>query len=280
MILLGYIIWLMLAVWIGRVVARCIKRSRRTQLAPGWGAGVLVALLPYWDVILGLPATIDACANRAGLHVHREIQFPLTSVHLVDEGGPTDVCSACQKMLVRGLAKEAQFDVAPVGGRIGSGSLVTKGGPTRYWISTTQDPACAAYLKWSGTLEDRRRYWEGQGSVFRGDECIAAQSITKLTADYRASLSITSEQHGVATLHIREVRLTRVAGDETVASLALVRQYPWTQRRFYFGLPPVPNCPYPSLHDPVTQQRLGKDFSYIALFNQLDKGRDYQGAVR
>lgn len=73
MILLGYILWIALAALASRWVTRRITGSHAKRAGLGSTVFLILALLPYWDVLLGLPVMIDTCRTRAGLQVHESV---------------------------------------------------------------------------------------------------------------------------------------------------------------------------------------------------------------
>lgn len=274
MILLGYILWLVLAIYVGRWAIRHVNRSHRAKLTTGWSVGVVIALLPYWDVILGLPVTIDACRNRAGLQIYEDVSLPLSSVVEFLNFGPMSACHSCQDILVRGFANEVQVTLVPgpISG-IKPATMVSSPGPARYWMSEKGDPHCDGYFKFFAPEEKHRRdIWARNGVTYNADACIAAQSIPRISADYGVTLSQKEEQHGIVTLHIREVSLTRRSDAARIASLAQVIQYPWTAKKFAFGLPPVPACP-----SALSSQRLSNNFSFIDLLNRIATSEPNKG---
>lgn len=274
MILLAYVLWLALAIYIGRWVIRRVESGRVTKLAIGWSVGVFTALLPYWDAILGLPVTIDACRNRAGLQTYEDFALPLSSVAEVLDFAPMTACHSCPDILVRGLANEVQVALLPDSkGGTWPETMVSSPGPARYWLSASGDPHCDGYFKFFAPEEKHRRdIWVRNGLTYNENACIAAESIPSISADYVVTLGDKVEQHGIVTLQIREVALTRRSDAARIASLARVVQHPWTAKIFLFGLPPVPQCP-----STFSNQRLSNNFSFIDLLNRLAMDESKKG---
>jgi hypothetical protein len=245
MILLGYILWLALAVYVGRRVFRHVNRDRPARLVSAWGVGILFALLPLWDVVMGLPVTIAACRNRAGLQVYEMPSLPLSSV-AVDEYVPTSVCASCREMLRRGLAKEVQVELVAnsLSGNVDPLAWVSKPGPTSYSISSRGDPRCNGFFDELARIEPQKRaLWKFEGIPPSDDTCIAAQSIERIDAEYRITTRRVVEQHGVATLRVQEAVLTSAHDQRPLASKARVYQMSWLSTMLFGKSSGVPDCP-------------------------------------
>jgi hypothetical protein len=266
MTLIGYVLWLALAVYVGKRVTRAVKRSRRAKLTAGWGVGVLLALLPFGDIVLGMPVTIDACRKRGGLQIHENVSRPLTSVVQSIESGQLSVCAHCSEILIRRLASEIQVDVPAAAGVLADpNQLVLKPGPTRYWLSQRGDPHCERFFTNYAPSENvRRRIWALAGVPYDDNACIAAESIPEITADYSMTLERgREERHGFVRLEIREVTLTRRSDESRIASLARISQMAWVGMLGEGADPTVPICP--------SSWKLSRDFSFIELFNRLTR---------
>lgn len=187
-----------------------------------------MALLPFWDIVLGAPVMVNACRNRAGLQVYEKVSLPLTSVEITSEPAHFSACSQCWEILRRGLANETQVTIDVMAyppGELDESSLVSKPGPTRYWISRRSDPHCEAFFAHLVPNErDQREFWKRTNTIYDADACIAAQSVTEIVAEYRLSTRRFVEQHGVVTLHVNEATLTRVRDNKVLASDAVLFQ--------------------------------------------------------
>lgn len=266
MTLIGYVLWLVFSVYIGKRIARAVGWSRRAKLAAGWSAAVLLALLPFGDIVLGLPVTIDACRNRGGLQVHEDVSLPLTSVvETLTLSEQRMTCGDCNEILIRRLAREVQVDILGDEDGRGKSGLVSEAGPSRFWLSHRGDPYCDQYFATYAPTENvRRKIWSLAGVPYDDNVCIAAQSITEISADYDLTLERAKEErHGIARLKIREVALTRQSDAKRIASLARISQVTWLGLLGEGRDPSVPICP--------SAWGMSRDFSYLEFFNRLAK---------
>lgn len=276
MILLGYIIWIVLAIIVGRRIARA-RRARGIGSPPGWSLAILLALLPLWDVILGLPVTTLACVNRAGLQVHEEVSLPLSSVVLTSDIHHFPACSQCWQILGRGFANEAQVRIDlqsyPVD-KLEPASLVSGPGPTRYWISRRGDPYCEAFYTHLVTKErDSREFWETWGPRRDEDACIAAESIPEITAEYRLATRRFVDRRFVFPLNVHEAELNRSSDGTKLASLA--RLFQLTMIGSLSGVQDFALWTCPSN---FSKQPLGNSFSHAELLKRLDATAGGAGA--
>lgn len=259
MILIGYILWLALAVYIGRSVMRKVNRGRGAKLTSAWGVGMLFALLPVWDIVLGLPFTIDACRNRAGLQVYEEVPLPLSSVVIDSEIAPIAGCGDCMEIVSRGLATQAQVELAARAqtGEADPGTWVSRPGPTTYSISSRGDPRCTGFFE----SRTEREPHAGTSQVFQGiafddNTCIAAQSVERIVAEYRVTTRRVVEQHGVVTLQVLEAVLTSAHDQRPLASIARIYQSSWLSRMLFGNSSGVPDCPMDEEFEDGTRARV------------------------
>lgn len=110
MVLIGY------AIWIGIVFAACywlgadVGKPSRARSIFFASLGIVLVLLPYWDVILGAPAMRRACREQAGLQTYESVEFPLPSV-LIKQARGSGSSLSCFEILIRGLALETQAEI-------------------------------------------------------------------------------------------------------------------------------------------------------------------------
>jgi hypothetical protein len=272
MILLAYILWIALAAFASRWIGRRVRGGRTMRAVIGSTVFLVIVLVPYWDVLLGLPVMIDTCRKRAGLQIHENVHLPINSVVIAEDGGPISVCVACYELPARGLATEVQAAIAAPTRRseIEPAFLVSRPGPARYWLSHRGDPKCALFFDvFARDEQAHRKFWITKGRNYDPDACIAAESIPEITAPYRLTSNQGTRRIGRVTMKFHEAELVRQVDGTRTASLAQIRQVPWTERRFNFGLPPVLSCASRMPRNVLTGDHLGWAFGVDQLLMQI-----------
>lgn len=244
MILIGYL------VWIGVVVFFCYRLAlggKQSSRAKGIFCTVLASvliLLPYWDVILGIPTMRNLCSQEAGVRKSEDIKFPLSSVMLVSDR-PRSLCFSCFLILAKGLALETHADITLTSSPERSG-LIGQSGHAVYWLAQAGDPACAAFENEYSSESSRYGLWRMAGAVYDGKACIASDRVEQSTAAFTLTYPTTIVSHrGVTVIRSRRAELRRRGQSRPIATLTHFMQLPWNGRIFSLkaGLPPAPSCP-------------------------------------